>query len=94
MSDELEIGPEKIWFEDDFITVRIPSFDARSGQGEVTVDHKREPSGDYYIWVHFKSGDSIRMDYNGANPNNPKPWPIQCPHKNDKITSVEAKKIR
>ncbi len=94
MSDGLEIGPDKILFQDDYITVRIARFDPQSGFGEVLVDQKREPSGDYYIWVHFKSGDSTRMDYNGANPNNPRPWVINSSHRNDTITKVEAKKIR
>jgi hypothetical protein len=94
MADGLEIGPDKILFQDDYITVRIARFDPQSGRGEVLVDHKREPSGDYYIWVHFKSGDSTRMDYNGANPNNPRPWVINSSHRNDTITKVEAKKIR
>ena len=94
MEDGLEIGPDKILFQDDDITVRIPRFDAQSGRAEVLVDHKREPSGDYYIWVHFKSGDSTRMDYNGANPNNPRPWVLNSSHRNDHITRVEAKNIR
>lgn len=94
MADGLEIGPNKILFQDDYITVRIPHFDSQSGQVEVLVDHKQEPSGDYYIWVHFKSGDSSRMDYNGANPNNPRPWVVNSSHRNDTITRVEAKKIR
>jgi hypothetical protein len=94
MADGLEIGPDKILFQDDYITVRIARFDPQSGCGEVLVDHKGEPSGDYYIWVHFESCDSTRMDYNGANPNNPRPWVINSSHRNDTITKVEAKKIR
>jgi hypothetical protein len=94
MADGLKIGPEKILFQDDYIGVRILRFDPRSGRAEVLVDHKREPSGDYYIWVHFESGDSTRLDYKGANPNNPRPWIINSSHQNDTITKVEAKKIR
>lgn len=94
MGDGEEIGPNRILYQDDYITVRIPRFDSVSGVGEVLVDHKREPSGDYYIWVHFRSGDSTRLDYSGANPNNPRPWIINSSHVNDRITRVEAKKIR
>jgi len=94
MADGLEIGPGKILFQDDYITVSILRFDPESGRAEVLVDHKREPSGEYYIWVHFKSGDSTRMDYNSANPNNPRPWVINSSHRNDTIAKVEAKKIR
>jgi hypothetical protein len=94
MAEALEIGPDKVLFQDDFITVTIPHFDTKSGRTEVLVEHKRTPAGDYYIWVHFKSGDSSRMDYNSANPNNPRPWIINSSHRNDTITALEAKKIR
>lgn len=94
MADGLEIGPNNILFQDDYIVVIIPRFDPHSGLAEVLVDHKREPSGDYYIWVHFQSGDSTRLDYNGANPNNPRPWTINSSHRNDRIAKVEVKKIR
>jgi hypothetical protein len=94
MADGLEVGADKILFEDDNISVVTPRFDTQSGKAEVLLNHKREPGGEYYIWVYFKSGDSTRMDYNAANPNNPRPWVINSSHRNDTITRVEVKKIR
>lgn len=93
MPDELEIGSGKVLFQDGFIVITIPSFDSHSGVGQVLIEHKQEPVGNYYIWVYFKSGDSTRLDYNGANPNNPKPWIVNSSHRNDTILRVEAKKI-
>lgn len=94
MADAIEIGPDIVLFEDDFIVVTIPRFDARSGVAEVLVDHKRQSPGDYYIWVQFRSGDSTRMDYVGGNPNNPRPWIVNSLHRDDAITGVDVKKIR
>ena len=94
MSEGIEIGPHKIQFEDEFIAVRVYWFDPRSGQAEIVIEEKQVPSGYYYVHVHFVSGDSTRIDYDGGNPNRLQSWSISTTHRDDAIARVDAKKVR
>jgi hypothetical protein len=61
MADGLEIGPDKILFQDDYITVRIARFDTQSGQAEVLVDHQAgAPWGSLHL-------DTFRVGRQHAN---------------------------
>jgi hypothetical protein len=50
--------------------------------------------GFYYIVIHFSSGDSTRLDYDGENPNIPDSWDVNTTHRFDSIVSVECKNVR
>ena len=94
MSGAIEIGPNVIQFEDEFILVRILSFTPGTGMAVLLVEEKQTRIGFYYIFVHFKSGDNTRIDYDGANPNRPTSFTVQTSSRDDVIASIEAKKAR
>ena len=94
MSGAIEIGPNVIQFEDEFILVRILSFTPGTGMAVLLVEEKQTRIGFYYIFVHFKSGDNTRIDYDGANPNRPTSFTVQTSRRDDVIASIEAKKVR
>jgi hypothetical protein len=90
----IAIGPNEKQFEDAFIVVRVLSFLPATGEVEVYFEKKVEKVGFYYVTVHFASGDSSRMDYDGENPNNPEVWQINSSHRNDSIIRVDGVKVR
>lgn len=94
MSNGIEIGPNHVHFEDDFIAVRIIGFDPEKGRANVLIERKRKESYFYYVVVKFRSGDSTRIDYDGDNPNIPADYVVRTSHRGDAIASVEAIKVR
>jgi hypothetical protein len=94
MANGIEIGPNIIQFEDDSIEVRVLSFNPDNGLGDIHVQKKTARVGFYYITVHFRSGDSTRLDYDGGNPQIPVGWEIRTSHRNDTIERVDVIKVR
>jgi hypothetical protein len=94
MTDGIEIGPNVIQFEDESIAVRILDFNPENGHADVHVQKKAARIGFYYITVQFLSGDSTRLDYDGANPNIPISWDVRTSHPNDVIGEVQVRKVR
>lgn len=94
MGKGVEVGPHNIQFEDDFIKVWISGFKPHTGEAWVQVEDKHVPSGFYYVTVHFASGNSHRIDYDGANPNRLQEWPVTTMQRNDVLARVEVKKMR
>jgi hypothetical protein len=94
MNTGLKTGPGQIHFEDEFITVVVLRFDPKSGIAEVVFSKRQALAGFYYVTLSFASGDSVRLDYNGENPNNPAVWTPNSAHRDDVLTKVEAVKVR
>jgi hypothetical protein len=90
----IEIGPNVIQFEDDFIEIRILGFDSFTGVGDLSVERKQANVGFYYIHLTFRSGNTIRIDYDSANPNHHDYFEFQAAYRNDAIVKVEATKVR
>jgi hypothetical protein len=94
MGDGIRIGPNVIQAEDAYIAVRILSFNPDTGMAELLIDEKVVPIGFYYVFVNFRSGNSTRIDYDGANPNRPNSYTVHTIERGDAIVKVEAKKVR
>lgn len=94
MDNEIQVGPNTIQFEDDFIEVRVLSFNPDNGHADIHVQKKTAQVGFYYITVQFRSGDSTRLDYDGGNPSIPVEWDVITSHRNDAIGSIGVIKVR
>jgi hypothetical protein len=81
-------------FEDEHILLRLMSFDPSSGLCRLAVDEKHSKVGLYYIFVRFGSGDETRIDYDGGNPMRDTRPIANSSHRNDTVTSVNAKRVR
>ena len=90
----IEIGPNVVQFEDDFIEIRILGFDAFTGAGDLSVERKQAEVGFYYIQLTFRSGNTNRIDYDSANPNHHDYFEFQAAYRNDAIVRVEARRVR
>jgi hypothetical protein len=94
MTNGIQIGPNVVQFEDPFIEIRILAFSPFTGLGDLVVEKRQPNVGFYYINISFASGDSVRLDYDGANLNNPDTWELRSSHRNDTIVRVWATKVR
>ena len=86
--------PGRVLYQDSNITVRLLDFDALHGVATIFVDEHVPQVGFYYITVQFASGNSHRIDYNGASPNCKVPYEVRTIQRNDTIQGVKAIKAR
>jgi hypothetical protein len=94
VAEGIGIGPNTVQFEDDFIVIRIFGYDRETGQGDIVIERKQAEVGFYYIYLTFDSGNTNRLDFDGANPNIGEFMDFQATYRNDLIVKVEAKKVR
>ena len=93
-ADGQEIYRHQMQFADNHIVVRLISFDPSTGAARLAVDENDNNVGFYYISVHFGSGDSTRIDYDGGNPRRDNRPIAQSTHKNDTLKKIEVKRVR
>jgi hypothetical protein len=86
--------PNGSYFADDHISVELFDFVPSTGIVQIRVDENHGNVGFYYIWVNFESGDSTRIDYDGANPQREQYNTVRTNHENDKIKEILVERVR
>lgn len=67
MTESKHKGTPGLVFDDEYITVGL-EFDSSRGAVKLKILEKQDDIGLYYIDVMFDSGDSVKIQYDGANP--------------------------
>ncbi len=84
-------------YDDEFITVGILGFDPASGEARIKITENQQGVGLYNITVHFMSGNSAVISYDGAIAEQLEEQIVTTSHRNDtieKITVVCARASR
>jgi hypothetical protein len=87
------MGFSVLAFDDDHITVGLDSF-SPSGKLILLIQEKRQPVGFYKITVNFASGNSIQIEYDGANPQRNHLLVTQTLYVNDTVSMVKVVRAR
>jgi hypothetical protein len=84
-------------YDDEFITVGMLGFDPASGEVRIKITENQHGVGLYNITVHFTSGNSAVISYDGAIAEQPEEQIVTTSHRKDsveKITVVCARPSR
>jgi hypothetical protein len=87
------MGLSGLVFDDDYITVGLDSFSS-SGRLTLSIQEKRQPVGFYKITVNFVSGNSIQIEYDGANPQRTHLLVTQTRYVNDTVSKIKVLRAR
>jgi hypothetical protein len=87
------MGLSGLVFDDDHITVGLNSF-SPSGRLTLSIQEKRHPLGFYKITVNFASGNSIQIEYDGANPQRTHLLVTQTTYVNDTVSTIKVVRAR
>jgi hypothetical protein len=87
------MGLSGLVFDDDHVTVGLDSF-SLSGKLTLLIQEKRQPVGFYKITVNFASGNSIQIEYDGANPQRTHLLVTQTTYANDTVSTIKVVRAR
>jgi hypothetical protein len=87
------MGLSGLVFDDDHVTVGLGSF-SPSGKLTLSIQEKRQPVGFYKITVNFASGNSIQIEYDGANPQRTHLLVTQTRYVNDTVGTIKVLRAR
>jgi len=87
------MGLSALVFDDDHVTVGLDSF-SPSGKLTLLIQEKRQPVGFYKITVNFESGNSIQIEYDGANPQRTHLLVTQTEYVDDTVSTINVVRAR
>ena len=87
------MGLSALVFDDDHVTVGLDSF-SPSGKLTLLIQEKRHPVGFYKITVNFASGNSIQIEYDGANPQRTHLLVTQTEYVDDTVSTINVVRAR
>lgn len=87
------MGLSGLVFDDDHVTVGLGSL-SPSGKLTLSIQEKLQPVGFYKITVNFASGNSIQIEYDGANPQRMHLLVTQTRYVNDTVSTIKVLRAR